>query len=136
LLQRLQKRTDAVSPFRIVLCQIHEHSNAPHPLALLRASGERRDRHRAAGKSYEIAPPQDHSHAGQGIIPIKSSTLEAGRMQIARRQGVCPGWVIRRHGGRPTYVSDLPTKADIGGSRANVRFRANTGTQAKADIGG
>jgi hypothetical protein len=92
--QALKERSEASLKFRIVRGCGQEHTDKAHPLPLLRARGERRDRHRAAGKSYEIAPPQDRSHAGQGIIPIKSSTLDAGRMRVARRQGLCPRWVM------------------------------------------
>ena len=60
LLQRLQKRSRVGLRARVVrVAGALKHTDTPHPLALLRARGERRDRHRAAGKSYEIAPPQD-----------------------------------------------------------------------------
>jgi len=45
LLQALQKRRDAGLPVRIVSGRADEHADAPHPLRLLRARGER-PRHR------------------------------------------------------------------------------------------
>src|SRR4029450_1037189 len=40
-LQPLQKRANASLSFRIVRGQMHEHADAPHPLALLRSRRER-----------------------------------------------------------------------------------------------
>jgi hypothetical protein len=72
---------DAGLHFRVVRGCGQEHADKAHPIGLLRARGERRDRHRTTGKSHEIAPPQDRLLAKQGIIPIKPSTLDAGRMR-------------------------------------------------------
>jgi hypothetical protein len=52
LLQPLQESGDAGLPYRIVRCGIHEHANATHALALLRARRER-PRSRFTPKSYE-----------------------------------------------------------------------------------
>jgi hypothetical protein len=41
LLQALQEGGEARLPFRIVGRQVHEHADAPHALALLRACRER-----------------------------------------------------------------------------------------------
>jgi len=41
LLQSLQERADAGLRFRIVRRQVHEHANAPHMAALLRACRKR-----------------------------------------------------------------------------------------------
>ena len=94
----------------------HEHTDKAHPLALLRTHGERRDRHRAAGKSYEIAPPQDRSHSGQGIILARWKRAGCGSL------GGKAFVQDRSLAGRPTYVLSFLQSADIGGSWANVRF--------------
>jgi hypothetical protein len=47
LLQRLMESREARLTFRIVGCEIHEHADAPHPLALLRARRERPRNRRA-----------------------------------------------------------------------------------------
>ena len=54
LLQPLREHRDAGLPFRIVRGQRHEHADAPHPLALLRARRER-PRRRAAEERDELA---------------------------------------------------------------------------------
>src|SRR6266511_1176784 len=54
LLQPLQERCKAGLSFRIVRGRAHEHADAPHPLALLRARRER-PRSRAADKRDELA---------------------------------------------------------------------------------
>ncbi len=56
LLQPLQERRDAGLTFRIVRGAGHEHADAPHPLALLRARRERPRRRRAAEQRDELAP--------------------------------------------------------------------------------
>ena len=55
-LQPLQERRDAGLSFRIVRGQVHEHADAPHPLALLRARRERPRSRRAAEQRDELAP--------------------------------------------------------------------------------
>jgi hypothetical protein len=57
--QLLQERADAGLSFRIVRSRGHEHADAPHPLALLRAGRERVGRCCDAEQRYELAP----SHA-------------------------------------------------------------------------
>src|SRR5215472_16906175 len=58
LFQPLPECREASLGFRIVLGERHEHADAPHSLALLRA---RRywPRSRAAKQRYELTPPQD-----------------------------------------------------------------------------
>ena len=56
LLQPLQERRDAGLGFPIVRGRGHEHADAPHPLALLRARRER-PRCRRATKNTEKFPP-------------------------------------------------------------------------------
>src|SRR5262245_10490155 len=59
LLQRLGERREAGASFRIVRAPIHEHADAPHPLALLRPRHSW-PRRRAANERDELAPP-NHS---------------------------------------------------------------------------
>ena len=56
LLQPLQERRDAGLRFRIVRGAVHEHADAPHALALLRARRERPRGRRAAEQRDELAP--------------------------------------------------------------------------------
>jgi hypothetical protein len=56
LLQALRKSRQAGVSFRIVRGEWREHADAPHPLALLRACGERQ-RSRAAEQRDEVATP-------------------------------------------------------------------------------
>ena len=57
LLQPLQERRVASLPFRIVRGQIHEYTDAPHSLGLLRPRRERPRCRRAAEQRDELAPP-------------------------------------------------------------------------------
>jgi hypothetical protein len=68
LLQGLCERRDAVLSFRIVRVHIHEHANAPHGLALLRARYGR-PCYRAAEQCDELAPPHAASNL-RGIVTI------------------------------------------------------------------
>src|SRR5262249_21655046 len=54
--QPLQERPDAGLKYRIIRGCVHEHADAPHPLALLRARCERPRRRRAAEQTDELAP--------------------------------------------------------------------------------
>ena len=72
LLQPLQKRCEADLALRIVRGRIHEHADAPHPLALLRARRERPCGRRAAEQRDELAPLH-HS-----ITPSARASSEAG----------------------------------------------------------
>jgi hypothetical protein len=53
----LQERPNAGLKIRIVRCRWQKHADAPHPLALLRPSRERRGNGNAAKKCDEVAPP-------------------------------------------------------------------------------
>jgi hypothetical protein len=64
--ERLPKRGNAGLSFRIAFRKIHQHANAPHPLALLRPRRERPSRCRASEKRDELAP----SHVGHGLPPF------------------------------------------------------------------
>jgi hypothetical protein len=52
----LVERRKSVLAFRIVRSPVHEHADAPHPLALLRAGREGPCRRAAAKQDDEIAP--------------------------------------------------------------------------------
>ena len=55
LLQALLERRDAGLIVRVVGGRGHQHADAPHPLRLLRARGERPRRSRTAEKRDELA---------------------------------------------------------------------------------
>jgi hypothetical protein len=57
LLQPLRERGDAGRRFEIVGGQVHEHADAPHPLALLRTRCDRPSRSCAAEQGDKLAPP-------------------------------------------------------------------------------
>ena len=62
LLQRLYERGVAGLAFRIVRGRVHEHADAPHPVGLLRATGER-PCCSAAEKANEITSPHIRAQA-------------------------------------------------------------------------
>ncbi len=83
-LQSLQEGRDAALPCRIVLGYVHEHADAPHPFALLRA---RRPRHgRAPDRRNEVPPP----HAGHGDF-LRPSTRPAEYIPAV---GEALGWNV------------------------------------------
>jgi hypothetical protein len=57
LLQSLQEPGKASLPFRTVGSQVHEHADAPHPLALLRAHRERPRNNRAPSVASNFRRP-------------------------------------------------------------------------------
>src|SRR5262245_22849272 len=78
-LQLLQERSDADLILRIVSGAGHQHADAPHALALLRARRERPSGYTAADKCDEFPPPhgadpkaKDHgrSIAGVGVASV------------------------------------------------------------------
>ena len=99
--------------FRIVRGCGHEHADAPHPLGLLRARGERPRSRRAAEKRDELAPshvvPQGQSHA--------SCTAQTGwhtgrpNVRFGSKADICTAKVM----------SALPPKADMCSALADVR---------------
>ena len=64
---------DDVSPFRIVLCQIHENGNAPHALGLSRAHHERPSRRCTAHKTDKFPPP--HSITSSAVDSRDGGTV-------------------------------------------------------------
>ena len=66
----------------------HEHADAPHPLALLRARRERPRRRRAAEQRDEFAPPHVRPPAQRtGIVAAQASAMGA---QLGQVVGRCP----------------------------------------------
>ena len=53
----------------------HEHADAPHPLGLLRARGERPRSRRAAENADKFPPPHVRPGSGHGIVSAQTSTL-------------------------------------------------------------
>jgi hypothetical protein len=56
LLKRSRETGNPEQSFGIVFAEPHEHADAPHPLALLRARRQRPSRRRAAEKRNELTP--------------------------------------------------------------------------------
>jgi hypothetical protein len=61
LRKRLRERRVATLPLRIVFVERHEHADAPHAVALLRARHKRPCR-RAAEPNDEFAPSKPNAH--------------------------------------------------------------------------
>src|SRR5215475_5187012 len=78
-LQSLQERPDARLRLRIIRGQIHEHADAPHPLALLRARGERRRHGHAAERDYELSSSDVDGHVTlpKGSCPFQGERYHA-----------------------------------------------------------
>jgi hypothetical protein len=76
LLQPLQERHHAGLIFGVVGGAGYEHGDAPHPLALLRARGERQ-RYRGTEKRDELAPL--HAPNGKRLVQgLEPNTLRPG----------------------------------------------------------
>src|SRR5262249_23724268 len=81
LLEGLHQRREAGLSFRIVRWQIHEHADAPHPLALLRARRER-PRRRAAEQRAEL--PALHSITSSASASNLSGILRPSALAVLR----------------------------------------------------
>src|SRR5262249_19013405 len=68
----LQERQQACLHFRIVRTAVHEHADAPHPLALLRPCDEG-PRHRTAEQHDELAPPHSITSPPRASTPHGTS---------------------------------------------------------------
>ncbi len=87
-LQRLQERDPTGPRFRIVLGQVHEHTDAPHPLDRLRARRQRPRGRRAAEQRDELAAPcmsgKQHSEGRRGFghdrLPVATGSPQALRI--------------------------------------------------------
>src|SRR5262249_1526735 len=82
LVQGLGERREAGLSFRIVLGPIHEHTDASHPLALLRPR-RKRPRRRAAKQRDERAAP-DHSITSSASASSLSGTLTPSVLAVLR----------------------------------------------------
>src|SRR5262249_39754846 len=82
LLQRLQERRDLRLTFRIGGGHVHEHADAPHPLALLRACRERPRRRCAADQRDELAAP--HSIPSSAMASSLSGTVRRSALAVLR----------------------------------------------------
>src|SRR5215510_12348149 len=80
LLQALQERRVASLSFRIVRAQVHEHADAPHPLALLRMRRERPSRRRAAEQRDELAPL--HSITSSAMLSSVGGTVRPNILAV------------------------------------------------------
>src|SRR4051794_2771544 len=104
LLQLLQQRRDAALAFRIVRGQVHENADAPHPLALLRASREWPCHGGAAEPSDELTAPHSITSSARassvgGIS--RPSTLAVVRLMMRSNlvgcsTGMSAGFAPRR----------------------------------------
>jgi len=66
LSKRLRERREVSLPHGIVFVKRHEHPDAPHAVALLRAR-RKRPRRRAAEERDELAPSKAHLH-----LPVRA----------------------------------------------------------------
>src|SRR5262249_29385172 len=80
-LQPLCERGNTRVPFRIVSSQIDEHTDAPHPLGLLRARRER-PRRRAAQQRDELAAL--HSITSSAATSSLSGTVRPKALAVLR----------------------------------------------------
>src|SRR5262249_52861960 len=81
LLQPLLECRDLEARFRIVRDPSHQHADAPHALALLRARRER-PRCRAADERDEVAPL--HSIPSSAVICMISGTVRPSALAVLR----------------------------------------------------
>src|SRR5262249_2943309 len=103
-LQLVQERRDSGSAFRVAGCGTHEHSDAPRPLALLRARREG-PRRRAAEQRDELATP-DHSITSSARASSDGGTVRPSALAVVRLMtrsnfigcstGMSPGLAPRR----------------------------------------
>jgi hypothetical protein len=96
LLQPLHECDESALPFRIVRGQIHQHSNPPHPLALLRARRERPGGHATTQKRDELAAP--HTASPPGETPDELRLSHWGAMSVVHHSkfgGQCRSWISR-----------------------------------------
>src|SRR2546425_7156698 len=100
----LSECCDARLHFRITLCPRHQHTDAPHPLALLRAHRQRPGSCRAAEKGDELASLHSitssaRSKNDSGIV--RPSALAVVRFMtrsnlVGCSTGMSPGFAPRR----------------------------------------
>src|SRR5262249_18004164 len=94
-LQPLRKRRDPCERIGIVRARTHEHADAPHALALLRARRERPSRRRAAEQRDERAPLHSITSSARASTECgisSPSAFAALRLMISwYLVGACPG---------------------------------------------
>src|SRR5215471_14666820 len=72
LLQTLYKRRQAGLSVRIVRGRMHQHTDAPRLLGLLRQRRNRPSCRRAPDQFYELSPPHRNPRgSGQGIVAVQ-----------------------------------------------------------------
>jgi hypothetical protein len=96
--KRLRKRREATLNLRIVFVARHEHADAPHTVALLRAR-HKRPRRRASERDYEFSSCNRDSHwtplrqvstLGSGTIPCFGGCMNP-LIQPPSRPDACYG---------------------------------------------
>src|SRR5262245_45932848 len=95
LLQSLQQRPHARLCLRIVLRQVHQHADAPHPLSLLRLRPEWPCRRRASEQRNELAA--SHSITSSASASSDGGTVRPSALAVLRLMtrsylvGACTG---------------------------------------------
>src|SRR5262249_36619268 len=110
-LQALLERRKSILPFCIVRSPVHEHANAPHALALLRARRERPRSQRAAKQGDELTSLQ---WAELHMLPLAGEV----RGSIADWRGSSQGLIAMRDFAERRSGSD----SVIGRCPPHVRF--------------
>jgi hypothetical protein len=104
--ERLRERRDDSLRRGIVFVAPHEHADAPHSVALLRARRERPSGDRAAERSDEFAPSKANPHLA---LLCEARAREPDRGRIARQKP----WVLPSGGeARPGLRLDRPAWAE------------------------
>src|SRR5262249_24430135 len=89
------ERRDAGLSFRVVRARGHQHADAPHPLALLRARRERPRGCRTAEQRHELAPPHSITSSARASSvegTVRPSALAVLRLMISSYLvGACTG---------------------------------------------
>src|SRR5262249_39371493 len=115
LLKLLSERLDMRLSFQVVLGIAHQHPDAPHPLALLRARRERPRRRRAAACDQQFPPSDGDCHT-----PLP--------WEVRKGNDTTPrGCSLAVQGGRDAGCFDLSLRRPLHSSRrqllANARHR-------------
>src|SRR6516164_6801085 len=142
LLKSLPQSRDAGLPYRIVRGEWHDHADAPHPFALLRARRERPGDRCAAEKRDELAPRHSitsSARASNASGTVKPSALAVFKFMISSKWVGCStgrsaGWAPLRI--LSTYTAALRNRSGYLGeyaisppSSANQRGTETAGTR-------
>src|SRR5262249_5343904 len=106
-LQPAQERRDAGSAFRIVRGGAHQHADAPHFLALLRARPERPRCGRAAEQREEVTPLQLRDHSITSSARASSVSGPSGARALAVLRFVVRLYFVGACTGSPPGFSPL-----------------------------